>query len=178
VCIALCTIVAHNIAQNRPDSFPPYPPDDHHSSDDVYLREGGGSETTNRMIFTKTKILVHFYQKNPGHHRHFPWLSMTLPVFYDFPGLENGLSKFHNFPWHSRKSGHPVNTLRTLDDGTKQTGVDNGGLVAGTDRQHFENSRRRPQQFLVRRRSHYSHQLHGTAACHYYQLHTSDHHLL
>jgi len=27
--------------QNRPDSFPPYPPDDHHSSDDVYLREGG-----------------------------------------------------------------------------------------------------------------------------------------
>ena len=41
VCIALCTIVAHNIAQNRPDSFPPYPPDDHHSSDDVYLTEGG-----------------------------------------------------------------------------------------------------------------------------------------
>jgi len=28
VCIALCTIVAHNIAQNRPDSFPPYPPDE------------------------------------------------------------------------------------------------------------------------------------------------------
>jgi len=41
VCIALYTIVAHNIAQNRPDSFPPYPPDDQHSSDDVYLREGG-----------------------------------------------------------------------------------------------------------------------------------------
>jgi len=41
VCIALCTIVAHNIAQNRPDSFPPYPPDNHHYSNDVYLREGG-----------------------------------------------------------------------------------------------------------------------------------------
>jgi len=41
VCIALCRIVAHNIAQNRPDSFPPYPPDNHHCSDDVYLREGG-----------------------------------------------------------------------------------------------------------------------------------------
>jgi len=41
VCIALCTIVAHNIAQNRPDNFPPYPPDNHHISDDVYLREGG-----------------------------------------------------------------------------------------------------------------------------------------
>jgi len=42
VCSSLCTIVAHNIAQNRPDSFPAYPPDNHHSSDDVYLREGGG----------------------------------------------------------------------------------------------------------------------------------------
>jgi len=39
--IALCTIVAHNIAQNRPDIFPSYPPDNHHCSDDVYLREGG-----------------------------------------------------------------------------------------------------------------------------------------
>jgi len=37
VCIALCTIVAHNIAQNRPDNFPSYPPDNHHCSDDVYL---------------------------------------------------------------------------------------------------------------------------------------------
>ena len=37
----MCTIVAHNIAQNTPDSFPPYPPDNHHCSDDVYLREGG-----------------------------------------------------------------------------------------------------------------------------------------
>jgi len=41
VCIALCTIAAHNIAQNRPDNFPCYPPDNHHCSDDVYLREGG-----------------------------------------------------------------------------------------------------------------------------------------
>jgi len=41
VCIALCTIVAHNIAQNRPDNFPSYPLDNHHCSNDVYLREGG-----------------------------------------------------------------------------------------------------------------------------------------
>jgi len=40
VCITLCTIVAHNIAQNRPDNFPSYPPDNHHCSNDVYLREG------------------------------------------------------------------------------------------------------------------------------------------
>ena len=32
MCIALCTIVAHNIAQNRPDSFPSSPPDNHHCS--------------------------------------------------------------------------------------------------------------------------------------------------
>jgi len=43
ICVrsALCTIVAHNIAQNRHDNFPSYPPDNHHCSDDVYLREGG-----------------------------------------------------------------------------------------------------------------------------------------
>ena len=41
VCIALCTTVAHNTAQNRTDNFPSYPPDNHHYSDDVYLREGG-----------------------------------------------------------------------------------------------------------------------------------------
>ena len=41
MCIALCTIIAHNIAQNIPDNFTSYPPDNHHCSDDVYLREGG-----------------------------------------------------------------------------------------------------------------------------------------
>ena len=37
ICVrfALCTIVAHNIAQNRPDNFASYPPDNHHCSDDV-----------------------------------------------------------------------------------------------------------------------------------------------
>ena len=41
VCSSLCTIVAHNTAQNRPDNFPSCPPDNRHCSDDVYLREGG-----------------------------------------------------------------------------------------------------------------------------------------
>ena len=58
VCIALCTIVAHNIAQNRPDSFPPYPPDNHHISD-VYLREGGRIPSVN-MLFT---YLFYFWWK-------------------------------------------------------------------------------------------------------------------
>ena len=41
VCVSLCTIVAHNIAENRPDNFPSCSPDNHHCSHDVYLREGG-----------------------------------------------------------------------------------------------------------------------------------------
>jgi len=61
VCIELCTIVAHNIAQNRPDSFPPYPPDNHHCSDDVYLREEGGHYLlcgANRSCFSETVYIV------------------------------------------------------------------------------------------------------------------------
>ena len=46
------------------------------------------SETTNRMIFTETKILVHFYKK----------LQDIIIIFHDFPGLENGLTKFNDSP--------------------------------------------------------------------------------
>jgi len=45
VCSSLCTIVAHNTAQNRPDNFPSCPPDNQHCSDDVYLRERGEGQT-------------------------------------------------------------------------------------------------------------------------------------
>jgi len=41
VCITLHTIVAHNIAQNRPDNFPSYPPDNHHCSNDVMMSTWG-----------------------------------------------------------------------------------------------------------------------------------------
>jgi len=34
--------------------------------------------------------------KIPRHYHHFPWLSMTFAIFHDFPGLENGLPKFHD----------------------------------------------------------------------------------
>jgi len=69
VCITLCTIVAHNIAQNRPDSFPPYPPDDHHSSDDVYLREGGELDviTAGRLIMP---ILMTMFMVPSSRHSH------------------------------------------------------------------------------------------------------------
>ena len=56
VCIALCTIVAHNIAQNRPDNFPSYPPDNHHGSDDVYFREGGDIKLLYLAIHTVAAI--------------------------------------------------------------------------------------------------------------------------
>ena len=45
VSIALCTIVAHNTSQNRPDNFPSYPADNRHCSNDVSLREGWGTES-------------------------------------------------------------------------------------------------------------------------------------
>jgi len=48
VCSSLCTIVAHNIAQNRPDNFPSCPPVNHHCSDDVYLRRPSRWELANR----------------------------------------------------------------------------------------------------------------------------------
>ena len=49
--------------------------------------------------------LCHFYRtaqcssKNSMTLSSFPWLSITFAIFHDFPGLENGLPKFHNFPW-------------------------------------------------------------------------------
>ena len=49
--MALCTIVAHNIAQNRPDNFPSYPPDNHHCSDDVYLREAGPYDNQDDEVY-------------------------------------------------------------------------------------------------------------------------------
>ena len=65
MCIALCTIVAHNIAQNRPDSFPSYPLDNHHCSDDVYLREGvwkvtvrGKRQAVNRLTTTASAFVI------------------------------------------------------------------------------------------------------------------------
>ena len=64
------------------------------------------------MIFTETKILVHFLQQIPGHHHHFLRLSMTMAVFLDFPGLKYGLTKFYDFPRLSKKSGHTETVSR------------------------------------------------------------------
>jgi len=53
------------------------------------------------------KNSMHFFKKKiPGHHHHFPWLSMTLAVFHNLPGLENCINWI---PWLFRNSGHPGN---------------------------------------------------------------------
>jgi len=63
VYIALCTIiVAHNIAQNRPDRFPSYPPNNHHFSDDVYLREGG---TSQKIEYSHMRLKCSSYSQIP-----------------------------------------------------------------------------------------------------------------
>ena len=59
VCIALCTTVAHNIAQNRPDNFPSYPPDNRHCSNDVYLREVGAVKTSQYRAAGSTQKCGH-----------------------------------------------------------------------------------------------------------------------
>ena len=58
VCIALCTTVVHNIAQNRSDNFPSYPPDNHHCSDYVYLREGGNDNTQSEVTSQSSVVII------------------------------------------------------------------------------------------------------------------------
>ena len=51
-----------------------------------------------RVTFTELHSAV---VKIPWRYHHFLWLSVTSAIFHDFPGLENGLPKFHDhdFPW-------------------------------------------------------------------------------
>ena len=100
VCIALCTIVAHNIAQNRPDSFRPYPPDDHHCSDDVYLREGGDMQCTQQWICSK------FSWKMPQH------LKCLATVIYDLPLITIPVSNCHLFSDINISQGSVATHLR------------------------------------------------------------------
>jgi len=57
--VALCTTVAHNTTQNRPDNFPSYTPDNHHCSDDVYLREGARSTTCVKKFHIPVISVLH-----------------------------------------------------------------------------------------------------------------------
>ena len=74
-----------------------------------------------RVTFTE---LLSAVVKIPWQYHHFPWLSMTFAVFHDFSGLENGLPKFHDFPWpggtcHETRPPPPrvtVPNMVTLDE--------------------------------------------------------------
>jgi len=80
VCIALCTIVAHNIAQNRPDSFPPYPPDNLEST----------TETANRSVqpclHRWPRSVPILYNRLPVSHSKLP-----LPMLASKPHVIRGL---------------------------------------------------------------------------------------
>jgi len=92
VCSSLCTTVAHNTAQNRPDNFPSCPPDNHHCSDDVYLREAGmlvshhndhvlaGVSRTISMPVTKATVFLQ-------------WYAPTFSV-YNSPSITDNLTKW------------------------------------------------------------------------------------
>jgi len=70
VCIALCTIAAHN----RHDNFPSYPPDNHHCSDDVYLREQ--METNEFYNAFATRMWANAKRDGrPAKYRWRPWLT-------------------------------------------------------------------------------------------------------
>jgi len=100
VCIALCTIAAHNIAQNRPDNFPSYPPDNHHCSDDVYLREG--DHWSNLAITTSCNI------RTNSEKAQFSWFSMVSMILVAASASDSITMKFGmNFTT-------PVNTLQSL----------------------------------------------------------------
>ena len=117
VCIALCTIVAHNIAQNRPDNFPPYPPDNHHCSDDVYLREGGINQpmtmrTRKRSQYQSQCTVTTSLTDSID--------SSTLPVTWRSNGGEPLILLIFKLPWQWHKnirSTLPVSYPRWLTVG-------------------------------------------------------------
>ena len=44
----------------------------------------------------------------------FPWLLMTYVIFHDFPGLINGVTKSHDFPWPADTHEHTVQEQSVL----------------------------------------------------------------
>jgi len=62
VCIALCTNIAHNTAQNRPGNFHSYAADNHNCFDDVYMTERRRVNRKNE--FTLHMTLTFAFSKN------------------------------------------------------------------------------------------------------------------
>ena len=95
VCSSLCTIVAHNTPQNRPDNFPSCHPENHHCSDDVYLRERGGwghEETRdhkNKQVVSNTIQTLFTTESQRSQSYHWQW---RLEIKGDSPNAFHHLS--------------------------------------------------------------------------------------
>jgi len=86
VCSSLCTTIAHNIAQNRPDNFPSCPPDNHHCSDCLFEGRGACSQQKmSRCLGVSFEHLWHNigqwlndkqHYSNSAHQR--PWLMTSF----------------------------------------------------------------------------------------------------
>jgi len=90
VCIALCTIVAYNTAQNRPDNFPSYPLDNHRWSDDVYLRKKGAGF---RSFYNSTRESSGS-QHWPQHSKLTQWPHSVL-IYHRTPNGTGALNSLH-----------------------------------------------------------------------------------
>jgi len=132
VCSSLCTIVAHNTAQNRPDNFPSCPPDNHHCSDDDYLREGGRREGGERVKVIQLYCCVKYWHwranmksATPLPSRVWHWIKKGWgQCWVIFPGCDQCLELPSVF-WHywsaDRKHICTVNNLCNLRFSSRTT---------------------------------------------------------
>jgi len=108
VCIALCTIVAHNIAQSRPDSFPPLPSRRSPQLRWCLLGEGGsrkrckiGSKLvliTNRKLYMSFRLVPKWVILNDLERRNGRYFALFHRIFaYDVVVKQLlGLPRFQN----------------------------------------------------------------------------------
>ena len=96
VCIALCTIVAHNTAQNRPHNFPSYRPDNHCSD----MREGGMPACKYEVI--KSRLVKALTLRAPG--RRLRWPTSLSPPFLSLAACIKVLSVLTSTRWGTRTS--------------------------------------------------------------------------
>jgi len=79
VCIALCTTVTHNIAQNRPDNFLSYPPDNHlHKQKNARKMQPVQNDQCSHWALASHVQLLWTTSASPAHHSSHPSLFVWL----------------------------------------------------------------------------------------------------